>query len=204
MSHPTSRTTLKLRSTRTELERQKERICQSINEHFDSGSGYDLPSDVLPFMRSLSGRGITCGVVSGSHNTIVDSLASKGLLNDDQNGMKRKDILTSYDIGHSKSSDDFWKAVVARMSDEGLRVDEVLVIGDEIVCVMRSASARVCDDTKRRSRDYDLPRRHGMKSLLLDRGNEHARPGYEAHRADAGCLTIASLDEATAIIESWS
>lgn len=155
-------------------------LCDVVNEHFDSGSAYDLPDDVEPFMRRHPTVSWAC--VSGSHNTIRKALASKGL---PDLGLSNESVWTSYDLGHDKQTDVFWIQVLDRLKAEGIRPDEALVVGDEIV-------------------DFDLPQRHGMKSLLLDRGNEHARPGYLAHKhQDSERIIISSLTEATRYIQAW-
>ena len=114
----------------TDLDEHRLELCQVINDHFDSGKAYFVPDDVLPLLRSLPK--MSYGVVSGSHNTIIDSLASKGLVAA-KSVMRKEDIWTTYDLGHTKKSDDFWREVVRRLKEQGIEASETLVIGDEVV-----------------------------------------------------------------------
>ncbi|GAA6033666.1 hypothetical protein JCM8097_004373 [Rhodosporidiobolus ruineniae] len=172
----------------------KAKLSSNLVQRFWGKEGYELHSDVLPFLAALSALPSPSpssisfpppSIVSNTDPAVLKILRSLGVLEDElpRGGIKEVEVWTTWEIEEDKKSTRFWEEVLKRLrktSGENLKAEEVLVVGDEL------------------DSDYHTPRAAGFRSLLLRRpfDQEHPNAGYdEAKDGLRGVQVVRGLDE---------
>ncbi|BGP12139.1 hypothetical protein JCM10213_004704 [Rhodosporidiobolus nylandii] len=169
-------------------------LSSTLVHRFWGKEGYELHSDVPPFLSSLASLSPPSAaspfpppaIVSNTDPSVSRVLRSLGVLAPEaRDGIREEEVWTTWEIEEAKTSAEFWKEVLRRLrrtSGEDLKAEGVLVIGDEV------------------DSDYHTPRAAGFRSLLLRRSPdaEHPNASYEAEKEglEADVEVVGSLEEA--------